>query len=51
VDQIIHILAKIAVADPVDELEDDKGDGENEAAVLVQIGRPHSKHLVQFIRF
>ena len=39
VDQILHILAEIAIDDPVEELEEEKGDRKNDAAELVQAGR------------
>ncbi len=49
IDQILDIFANIAVDDPIEELEDDEGDGENDPAVLVQAGRRHAIHLVQIL--
>ena len=46
-----NVITEMAVDDPVHELEASEGDGEEDAAVLVNVGCRHSKELVQVLAF
>ena len=43
------VVAQVLVDDPVHELEARKGDGKNDAAVLVNVRGRHAEHLVQVL--
>ena len=44
-----HLVADVQVDDPVHEVETREGDGEEDAAVLVDVRRRHSHHLLQVL--
>ena len=46
-----NVITEMAVDDPVHELEASEGDGEEDAAVLVDVRCGHSKKLVQVLGF
>ena len=48
---IHHIITKVAVDDPVHQLEASEGDREKDATVLVDVRRSHPKQLVQVLCF
>ena len=44
-----HLIADVQIDDPVHEVEAGEGDGEEDAAVLVNVRRRHSHHLLQVL--